>query len=188
LFFYDYYFYLNTFTVFYENINFYNFNYFFLKNFKNFFNAIACFLGFNFKFLSFDVNERSFFCKNLIFSDVEVLKYNFFFKNFSKVLKNQSLLYNYKLFFQKNKIKFILVFDYEYFYNFFSYFTLLNTSIFALIPFNFYSSYTDFYLLFCKQYYIFYKIICYSYILVILNVVNFEKKKKNLRLFSKYYF
>jgi hypothetical protein len=146
---------------------------------------MSYFLAFNFKFLSFDVNDRNFFYKNIIFSDVEVLKYNLFFRNFSKVLKNQHLLYNYKLFFKKNNVKFILVFDYEYFYNFFSYFTLLNTSIFALIPFNFYSSYSDFYLLFSKQHYIFYKMICYSYILTILNTINFEKKKNATKFFLK---
>jgi hypothetical protein len=179
---YDYYFYLNTFVNLNHSINNYNFNFFFLKNFKNFFNAITYLLKFDFKFLSFDINEKNFFFKNLFFSDVELLSYNFFFKNFLNVLKKQTTLHFYKSTFKKNKIKFIIIVDYEYYYNFLSYFNLLRISIFSLIPHTHSNFYSDFFLLFNKSYAIFYKTICYSYILYIYNMVC-NDKKKSLQLF-----
>lgn len=185
LIYYDYYFYLNNFTILHSNINNYNFNIFFLKNFKNFFNAVRLLLSFNFKFLSFDLNEKSIVYKNLLFSDLELLRYNFFFSNFFKVLKKQSSLHFYKSFFKINKIKFIIILDYEYYFNFLSYFNLLRISIFALIPYNYNNLYADFFLLFNKNYGVFYKLLFYSYILYIINFSNTQKNKAFKNQFFK---
>jgi hypothetical protein len=179
---YDYYFYLNNFFILTDRVNTYNFNHFFLKTFKNFFNAVNVLLNCNYRFLSFDVSSRNLIFKNLFFHDAELLQYNFFFHNFLKVLKNQSFLHFYKFFFKKNNIKFVLIFDYEYYFNFLSYINLLNVSIFSLIPYYNPSQYSDFFLLFDKKNSIFYKTVCYSYILYIIN--NVYEHQKNLYKFK----
>jgi hypothetical protein len=146
--------------------------------------AMYSFLKLDFKFLCLDIAYKNMFFKNMLFNDSELLRYNIFFSNFSKIFKNQAFLYTYKEFLKVNKVKFVIIFDYEYYSNFVSYLNLLNVSIFSITSFNSSILYSDFFLLFTKKNN-FYKIICYSYLLYIMNLVNNEKKMIYQNIFFK---
>lgn len=115
------------------------------------------------------------------------MKYNYLFDLSYKFLKNQEFFFIYQSFLKKNKIKFLIIFDYEYFFNFLTYFNSLNMTLFSFIPVNYLNQYIDFYLLTLNQYKFFYKIIYYSYILYLLNLNEKEKKKNFKVIFFKNY-
>lgn len=174
---YDYYLYVNFFQKHKNNSHFY-LNTFFFKNFKNFCNALYYFFLNETKFLMLDINNtytNNF--NNLLYSDNVLIKYNLFFNVDYKNLRKQNFFLFYKNFLVKNKIKLIIILDYEFFNSYLNFFNLLNIYMFSIIPINYNNQYVDFFLIRFSNFLFLEKTIYASYIYNIYNFVTIQQLK-----------
>lgn len=151
-----------------------------LCSLKNFFNFFKFFSYEKNKFIVLDYNQfyNNMF-NNLLFSNSDLIKYNYFFKLNLKLLKYQHFSFAFNKVLQKLNINMVVVLDYSYYYLYFQYFNFLSVVIFSFVNNPILVSNLDFYYFYKKNYFFLEKIIFVSKVLQIWNYNN------NLKIVNK---
>jgi len=111
-----------------------NYNYISFLNLKNFFNFFENYLNNFNKFIILDYNQYyTTFFNNLLFSNIDLIKYNNFFKFNLKLLKFQHFYYLFNFFLKKFNINMIVVLDYKTYHLYFPYFNNLGVCLFSFL-------------------------------------------------------
>ena len=137
-------------------------------NFKNFFNFFQFFLNNNNKFIILDSNLQYInFINSLLFSTLDLIKYNNFFKFNLKFLKYQHFFFLFNSFLKKLNINFVIILDYKCYYLYIQYFNFLNLPVFSFVDSINFSKNLDYYYLFSPVFYNLEKIFFLSKVLQI---------------------
>ena len=84
---------------------------------------------------------------NLLFSNIDLLKYNDFFKLNLNLLKYQHFFFLFNVFLKKFNINVFVILDYKRYHLYFQYFNNIGVSIFSFVNRINFINYLDFYYL-----------------------------------------
>ncbi len=147
--------------------NFFLFTKFYSKLFKNFLNFFYLYSSFNYKFLTLDFNHNLF--NHLNFDSFQLIKFNSFFNTSSNIFKKQQFFLVFKNFLIDNKIKLILIFDFELFHQYLNFLNHINVYMFSFILPSYNFSLLDFFIFKNKNFDFFEKMLYYSSLYVVYN-------------------
>jgi hypothetical protein len=150
---------------------------------KNFFNSFLNMVSLGYRFLTFDI---SFNFLNVLIYDLDLLvKYNCFFNLNLKNLKNQQFLFFFKRFFEKLNIKFVIIFDVEYFINLLKIFNLFNLYTYSFVKLTYSALYLDFFIFKINDFFVLQKILFYSTFYRLYNLIISNNLKNYKSTFFK---